>query len=198
MPAFSVFCLESLLCLNAFKAILHLFSISWIFSLFTFQIFSPFQVLPLETPYPIYHSRDSMRVLPHPPTPILSPRHSPTVGHWTPSGTRVSPPTDVQQGHLLPHMWPAPWVASCVFFGWWYSPWEFQGVWSVDTVASFVGLQIPLAPSVLTPLVRTPPPQAQFNDWLQVSSSVFVSLWQSLWGDSYIRLLLTNTSWHPQ
>jgi hypothetical protein len=32
-----------------------------------------------------------MRVLPHPPTPILSPWHSPTLGHRTPSGRRASP-----------------------------------------------------------------------------------------------------------
>jgi hypothetical protein len=60
---------------------------------------------------------------------------SPILGHRKPSGPRVSPPTVVQQGHSLPYMWPAPWVAPCVFFGWWSRPWKLQGVWSVDTVA---------------------------------------------------------------
>jgi hypothetical protein len=54
-----------------------------------------------------------MRVFPHSPTPILPPWHSPILGHQTPSGPRDSPPTDVQQGHPLPHMWNlriSPWV----------------------------------------------------------------------------------------
>jgi hypothetical protein len=33
---------------------------------------------------------------------------------------------------------------------------------------------------------------------LQASASVFVRLWQSLSGDSYIRLLSACTSWHSQ
>jgi hypothetical protein len=70
------------------------------------------------------------------------------------SGLMVSPPTDVQQVHPLPHMWPAPWVSPCVFFGWWSSSWELLGVWSVDTVAPSMGLQTPSAPSVPSP---TPP-----------------------------------------
>jgi hypothetical protein len=60
---------------------------------------------------------------PHPPTPVLKPWHSHTLRHQTLSGPRASPPTDVQQGHPLPHMWPAPWV----FFGWCSSPQEFLG-----------------------------------------------------------------------
>jgi hypothetical protein len=53
---------------------------------------------------------------PPPTTPILLPWHSPTLGHQTPS-VQGSPPTDVQQGRPLPHMWPEHWVAPCVFFG---------------------------------------------------------------------------------
>jgi hypothetical protein len=41
--------------------------------------------------------------------------------------------------------------APCVFFGWWSSPWELQGIWPIDTVAPSMGLQIPSAPSVPAP-----------------------------------------------
>ena len=41
---------------------------NWIFSLFTFQMLTPFPVSPLQTPYPIPPYPASMRVLPHPPT----------------------------------------------------------------------------------------------------------------------------------
>ena len=34
------------------------------------------------------------------------------------SGPRTSPPTDAQQDHPQPHIWPAPRVRPCVFFGW--------------------------------------------------------------------------------
>jgi hypothetical protein len=53
------------------------------------------------------------------------------------------------------------------------------------------------APSVPSP---TPPsgPHAQSNSWLQASASVFVRLWQSLSGNSYIRLPLASTSQHSQ
>lgn len=66
-----------------------------------------FLSLHSEIPYPILPYSDSMRVLHHPLTPILLSRHSPTLVHWTPSSMRASLPTDVQQGHFLPHMWPA-------------------------------------------------------------------------------------------
>jgi hypothetical protein len=66
---------------------------------------SPFQVSPLEIPYPT-PTPASMRCSPtHPPIPTFLPWHSPTVGHQTPSGPRVAPPTDVQLGHPLPHRW---------------------------------------------------------------------------------------------
>jgi hypothetical protein len=74
-------------------------------------------------------SRSPLQTSP-PPLPCLyegpPPWHFPTLGHRTPLGPRASPPTDVQQGHLLPHRWPAPWVAPCVFIGWWFSPRELQ------------------------------------------------------------------------
>jgi hypothetical protein len=91
----------------------------WIFSLFTFQIFSPFQVYSSETLHP-----NPIPLLPlcgcspHPPTPVFRPWHSPTLGHGTVSGPKASPPTDVQQGHPLPQMGPEAWGLPCVLFGW--------------------------------------------------------------------------------
>jgi hypothetical protein len=41
-------------------------------------------------------------------------------------------------------------------------------------------------------------PHDQFNDWLWASTSVYVRLWQSLSGDSYIRPLSACISRNPQ
>jgi hypothetical protein len=41
-------------------------------------------------------------------------------------------------------------------------------------------------------------PCVQSNGWLPASISVFVRLWQSLSGDSHIRLPSASTSWHSQ
>jgi hypothetical protein len=103
----------------------------------------PLSRSPLQKPpYAIPSPPASMRVLYYPPTtPIFPPWHSPTLGHQTPSDPRAFPLTDVQRGHPLPHMRPEPWVLPCVFFGWWSSTWELLGVWPVETVAPFMGLQ---------------------------------------------------------
>jgi hypothetical protein len=53
--------------------------------LFTFQMFSPFQVSPEETPYPIPPPPASMKVLPYPPTPAFL-----YTGASTPSVPRIS------------------------------------------------------------------------------------------------------------
>jgi hypothetical protein len=83
----------------------------------------PFPGLPFRAPYPIPLPLPLWGWSPtYPPTPAFPPWHSPTLGYWTPSGSRAFPPTDIQQGHPLPHMWPAPWVPPCIFFGWWFSP----------------------------------------------------------------------------
>ena len=72
-------------------------------------------------------------------------------------------------------------------------------VWPVDTVAPSMRLQPLSAPSVPSP---TPPSGAPvlspINGWLQAPASVFVRLWQSLLGDSHIRLPSASTSRHPQ
>ena len=78
-------------------------------------------------------------------THVFLPWHSPTLGHQVPT-----------QGPLLPLMSNkaiAIGPSKC-FFGWWSSPQELQEIWPVDTVAPFMGLQTPSAPSFLSP---TPP-----------------------------------------
>ena len=100
------------------------------------------------------------------PTPVFLPWHSPILGHPTPSGSRTSPPTDVQQGPPLVNMFPEPWVSPCLHFGGWYSPQKLQEVWLVDTVALSMGLQTPSASSVPSP---TPPLGTPHSDkWLAV------------------------------
>jgi hypothetical protein len=69
-----------------------------------------------------------------------------------PSQNQVStfPPIDVQQGHTLVHMQLEPWVPPCVFFSWWFSPWELSGYCLVHVVVPPIGLQAPSAPLVLS------------------------------------------------
>jgi hypothetical protein len=70
-------------------------------------------------------------------------------------------------------------------------------VWLVDIAVFPMGLQTPLAPSVLS---LTPPlgTLAKSNDWMGTSASVFVRLYQSLSGDSCNRLLSASSSWRLQ
>ena len=124
----------------------------WIFSLFKFQVLSPFSVSLPETSYHIPSPSASMRVLPphtHPLTPTSLPWYSPTLGHGTFTGPRASPLTDARQGHPLLHMWLESWVAPCELFGRWSSSWELWGICLVDIVALPMGLQTPSAPSIL-------------------------------------------------
>ena len=103
------------------------------------------------------------------PIPILFPWHSPTLGHWTPSGPRASPPTDVQQGHLLPHMWPMTWVTTCVYFG----PQDLQVVWLVDTIVPSMGLQTLSAPSV--PSLSPPPGIPELSPMVDCKLPLYLS-----------------------
>jgi hypothetical protein len=73
------------------------------------------------------------------------------------------------------------------------------GVWHVHIVAPSMGLQTPSAPSIPSPTPSSiGDPCAQSNGWLQASTSVFVRFWQSLSGDSHIRLPSASTTQHPQ
>jgi len=100
----------------------------WIFSLFTFQMLSPFPVSPQETPI----SRPLPLLLwgcspTHPPTPASPPWHSPTLGHLAFTGPRASPFTDDRHCCPLLHMWLEPWVPPCVLFGWVLVPGSSRG-----------------------------------------------------------------------
>jgi hypothetical protein len=53
----------------------------------------------------------------------------------------VSPPIDVQLGYPLLTMHLEIGVPSCVFFGWWFSPWELWGYWLVHIIVPPMGLQ---------------------------------------------------------
>jgi hypothetical protein len=151
-----------------------------------FSMLSPFQVSPSWPPHSILPPSAFMRVLLYPPThshlPALAfpytgamslPRNKGLSSHWYP--TRPSSATHVLE----------PWVPPCIFFGWWFNPWELCGVWLVHMVVLPMGLQTPSAPSVLSQLFHWGP-CAQSSGWLRVSDSVFVRVLQSLSGNSYI------------
>jgi hypothetical protein len=138
-----------------YASIFYFFKFFKFLDIFFIYILNVFSVpgLPLVTPYSILPIR-LYEGAPHPPTPVLPPCHSPTLGHQTPSGPRASPHTDVQQGHPLPLMRPVQWVPSCVVFGWWSRLWELWEVWPVDTVAPSMGLQNPSALQSLLQLLN--------------------------------------------
>jgi hypothetical protein len=111
-----------------------------LFSIFTFQMLSPFLVSPLKTPLPPPSA--------HQPTysSFLAQFHSSTLGHQAFTGPRTSPPIDDRLGHPLLYMQLEPWVPLCVVFGWWFSPWELSGYRLVHIVVPPMGLQTPSAP----------------------------------------------------
>ena len=80
----------------------------------------PFPGLPFRNPLSHSPIPASITVPPPPTYPLLS-FLSGIPLHWgiehPPSGPRATLPTNVQQGHLLPHMWPEPWVPPCILFG---------------------------------------------------------------------------------
>jgi hypothetical protein len=144
---------------------------NWIFSLFTFQMSSSFQVFPLETTYFIPPSLPVWGCSPtHLPTPVFPPWHSSILGHRTPSVPRTSPFRTVHRGHPLPHMWPEPWVSPCVFLAGGPGP-----------GSSRLSGQLTL---LLPPWGCKPPqlllqgPHTQSSGWLWASASVFVRLWK--------------------
>jgi len=121
----------------------------WLFY-FTFQMLSSFLVSLPPHP-PILLPPASMRELPQPLVSLLE--HPPTLGHPQDQGPPLPLMPDKVILSLL-HKQLEPWVTSFVFFGWWFSPWEFWGFWLVASVVLPMLLQILSAPSVL-PL--TPP-----------------------------------------
>jgi hypothetical protein len=99
------------------------------------------------------HIPFSLPLLTNPPIPASWSWHSPTLGHRAFTRPRTSPSNDVQQGHPLLHRRLEPWVAPCVLFGWWFSPWELWGYWLVHIVVPLMGPPPPSTPWVffLTP-----------------------------------------------
>jgi len=72
----------------------------WVFYLFTFQMLSPFQVSPRQTPYPILPPSASVRVLPHPSThSCLTALTFPYTGHWALQDQQ--PPLPLMTGKAL-------------------------------------------------------------------------------------------------
>ena len=118
------------------------FFVFFIFSLFTFQMLSPFFIfLPKKTHYLTPHP-----LLTNPTIHAFLSWHYPTLGHQAFTGPRVSPLIDVPQGHPLLHMQLEPWIPPCVLFGWWFSPWELWGYWLVHIVVPPMELQTPSPP----------------------------------------------------
>jgi hypothetical protein len=148
-----------------------------------------FPGFPLKTPVPSH-----LALLTNSPTPTSWPWHSPTLGHRTFTGPRAPPPIDDRLGHPLLHMQLEPWLPPCVFFGWWFSPWELWGYWLAHIVVPPMGLQTPSVPWLLSYWELC----AQSSGWLWTSTSVLVRHWQSISGDSYIRLLSASSCWHLQ
>ena len=117
------------------------------YSLFTFQVLSPFQP-PLGKPLfphpsPFFYEGD-------PPTTNTSLSSIPLHLHWSIYqafiGPRTSPPIDAWQGHPLLYMQLEP----CVLLGWWLSHFELWRIWLVDIVVLPMVLQTPSAPSFVS------------------------------------------------
>jgi hypothetical protein len=127
-----------------------------------------------------------MKVLTHPSSPASPSWLSPTLRHQTLPGPRASPPIDVRQGHPLLHMQLEPW---------WFNSWELgagggESGWFI--LLFFLWVANPFSS------FSSSSKSSIGNGWLQASASVFVRLWKSLSGDSYIRLLSASPCWYPQ
>jgi hypothetical protein len=163
-------------------------------------MFSPFQVSPSETNYPIPHPLPLWECSPLPSSCLgillhwgiepLSPKGCSS--HWCPT----RPSSAIYAARAMgPSMCTVP---PCLIGGTVPgSPPPRRGGWPVDNFAPLMGLQIPSAPSV--PSVTLPLGTPKLNPVVGCKlPPLFVSLWQSLSGDTHIRLLSENTSQHPQ
>jgi hypothetical protein len=103
-----------------------------IFSLYTFQMLSPFPVLPPHLPLLLWGCSFT-----YPPTPTSPSLHWGI--NWAFNRPRASPSIDAWQAHPLQHMQLEPCALLCQ----WLSPWEFLGEWLVDIVFSY-GVSIPI------------------------------------------------------
>ena len=129
-PLQFMFLFVSWFCVNPLTPstwLLFFFFLNWIFSLFTFQMLSPFPVsLPPSA---------SMREFFH--IPALD---SPTLGHLF----------SLHRTKDLSFHWCMTRLSCATYAGillcWWLSPWEFWGIWLVDIVILPIGLQTPSTP----------------------------------------------------
>ena len=152
--------------------------------------------------YPFFRSPQQKHSIPSPPplplwgcSPIHPPWHSPTLGHLTTSGRRAAPPTDIQKGHPLPQY--AAWVkgpSMCILWLLVQSPGAPRSLASWHCCSPH-GNANPLSSFSPSSNSSTGDPELSST---QASASVFVRLWQSLSGNSHIRLPSAGTTWHPQ
>jgi len=54
-----------------------------------------------------------------------------------------------------------PWIPPCVLFGWWFSPWEFWGVWLVDIAVLPMGLPSPAAANLNSIIYSKPSKESE-------------------------------------
>jgi hypothetical protein len=116
----------------------------WIFSLFTFQMLSPFLVLPGNS-LPTSAPPASMRLFPHPyPHSCL-----PSLAFPYPGALSLHKTKSLSSHWCLTKLTSASYVAGamdpsmCTLFHWWLSSCELWGVWLVDIVVLPMGLQMP-------------------------------------------------------
>ena len=96
----------------------------WIYSLFTFQILSPFPVSPLPgNPHPIFPPPASMRMLFHPLHSHLPALNSPTLRHLS----SLHRTKDLSSHWCLTRQSSATYAAGAMYTLWWFSPWELWG-----------------------------------------------------------------------
>jgi hypothetical protein len=175
------------------------FFLSFFFFLFLHILYLHFKYFP----FPGFLFSNPLSIPPLPvecsptyPHSIFPHRHSPALGNWIHSGPRASPPTDVQQVHLLPYMASTMSFSMCIF---WLVV-QFPGA-PVDLACwHCCSIHAPAKPlSSFRPFSNCTigDPWGYSNGWLWASSSVFVGLWQSLSGDSYITLLSGSIYRHP-
>ena len=93
-------------------------------------------------------------------------------------------------------MWLEPWVSPCVFFDWWFSPWELWGYRLVHIVVPPMGLQTSSDPWVLS--LASPLGTLCSVQWM--AKSIHLCICQAL-AESLGRQLYNSpvsSCWHPQ
>jgi hypothetical protein len=174
-------------------AVLFFFLLLDIFFIYISNVI-PFPGLPPGNPL----SHASMRMLPHSPTHSCLPSlELPYTGALNPYRTKgQSSDWCPTRPSSVTYSAEAMCSSMCILWLMVQSLGALE-VWLVDNVAPSMGLQPPSALSVLLQLLHKGH-HIQSNVWVKASTSVFVKLWHSPSGVSYIRLLSASTSWHLQ